>query len=189
MEWYYAKDGQQAGPVGADEIRNLKASGALSDSDLVWNESMTEWTPLGSVSEFSSSAPAAGAPATGAPATGVPATGAPAAGAPEAAPETASDQPAPALSPAPATAPADGQKVPTYLWQSIVCLVFCCLPAAIPALIFATKVEPAQARGDFAAAQDASAKARMWCWIAFGLGLVGFVLYVGLGVIGALSEA
>jgi hypothetical protein len=38
--WYYAVDGQQFGPVGDAELRELIATGRLRPRDLVWNESM-----------------------------------------------------------------------------------------------------------------------------------------------------
>ncbi|MEM6915959.1 MAG: CD225/dispanin family protein, partial [Verrucomicrobiota bacterium] len=101
--------------------------------------------------------------------------------------------PPPASAAAPATVAAaqpaaSGEKVPTYLWQSIVLLIFCCLPAAVVALVYSVKVDPALQQGDLAAAKEASSKAKMWCWIAFGLGLVGTIAYIGLIGLGAISE-
>lgn len=77
--------------------------------------------------------------------------------------------------------------VPNYLWQSIACTVLCCVPFGIPAIVFATKVGPALAIGDLAAAREASGKAKMWCWIAFGLGLFGGLAYIGLVVVAGVS--
>ncbi len=66
MEWYYSNDGEQAGPVTLDQLTELFQSGAVKPSDLVWNESMTEWTPIGNVGAFAASSlakePAAGSP-------------------------------------------------------------------------------------------------------------------------------
>lgn len=174
MEWYYASNGQQQGPVSQEQLVDLFSKGEVKSSDLVWNESMTDWIPFGNVPALSSSGsapvesavPAAAAATTTAAATGTPNV-------------TSSTLP-------PAGAGAD---IPNYLWQSIVCMVLCCLPLAIPALIFATKVKPAVEMGKLDEARDASKKAKMWCWIAFGVGLVVQVLYLGLIAVGAMAEA
>ena len=41
-EWYYTKSGQQQGPIGGSELKQLAASGKLSPSDLVWREGLAE---------------------------------------------------------------------------------------------------------------------------------------------------
>jgi general secretion pathway protein G len=68
---------------------------------------------------------------------------------------------------------------PSYLWQSIVVTVLCCLPLGIPAIIFSTKVKPAYVSGDYQGSLNASKKAKMWCLIALILGLIP--LPVGMG--------
>jgi hypothetical protein len=73
--------------------------------------------------------------------------------------------------------------VPNYLWQSIVVTACCCLPFGIAAIVFAAQVNTKLAAGDVSGAMESSRKAKMWCWIAFGLGLVS-----NLGVL-ALSLA
>lgn len=71
--------------------------------------------------------------------------------------------------------------VPTYLWQSIVVTICCCLPLGVVAIIFAAQVNSKLATGDLAAATDASNKARLFCWLAFGLGLVTQILFFMFG--------
>ncbi len=74
--------------------------------------------------------------------------------------------------------PAGGSAtVPNYLVPAIIS-IFCCWPLAIPAIIFATQVNGKVAAGDIAGAQDASKKAKMFSFIAIGLGLVAIVIYV-----------
>ncbi len=74
--------------------------------------------------------------------------------------------------------PAGGSAtVPNYLVPAIIS-IFCCLPLAIPAIIFATQVNGKVAAGDIAGAQDASKKAKMFSFIAIGLGLLAGVIYV-----------
>jgi len=62
--------------------------------------------------------------------------------------------------------------VPNYLWQSIVCTVCCCLPFGVAAIVFAAQVNTKLAVGDVQGAMESSRKARLWCWISFGFGLV-----------------
>lgn len=46
MEWYYAKDDQQHGPVPEAELYRLARSGELSPDDLIWNPAMGDrWAP------------------------------------------------------------------------------------------------------------------------------------------------
>jgi len=53
-QWYYAKSGQQHGPVSQEELVTLLRSGGLDPSkDLVWNQSMPDWRPASQVPELS----------------------------------------------------------------------------------------------------------------------------------------
>src|ERR1051325_11034352 len=86
--------------------------------------------------------------------------------------------------------PAGGSAtVPNYLVPAIIS-IFCCWPLAIPAIIFATQVNGKVAAGDVAGAQDASKKAKMFSFLAIGLGLLVIICYVifvlVLGVGGAM---
>jgi len=55
-QWYYAKSGQQHGPVTAEELRAMAAQGALSPQDMVWAQSLPQWEPAGRVAELGISA-------------------------------------------------------------------------------------------------------------------------------------
>ncbi len=81
-------------------------------------------------------------------------------------------------------------KVTNYLWQSIVVTVLCCLPLGIPAIVFAAKVNGLVAAGKIEEAQDASQKAKMWCWIALGCGLVAGIIQLVLqfGLLGLAAS-
>jgi len=88
--------------------------------------------------------------------------------------------------------PAGGSAtVPNYLVPAIIS-IFCCWPLAIPAIIFATQVNGKVAAGDIAGAQDASKKAKMFSFIAIGLGALLIVCYVLffliLGIGGSMSR-
>jgi hypothetical protein len=72
--------------------------------------------------------------------------------------------------------PPPGALIPNYLVQSILVTLCCCLPIGVVAIIFAAQVNSKLAAGDVTGAQEASRKARMFCWLAFGLGLVAFII-------------
>ena len=80
--------------------------------------------------------------------------------------------------------PAGGSAtVPNYLVPAIIS-VFCCWPLAIPAIIFAVQVNNKVTAGDIAGAQDASKKAKMFSFIAIGLGVLCIIIYVIMLVLG-----
>ena len=80
--------------------------------------------------------------------------------------------------------PAGGSAtVPNYLVPAIIS-IFCCWPLAIPAIIFATQVNGKVAAGDIAGAQDASKKAKMFSFIAIGLGVALWLIYGIMMILG-----
>ncbi len=78
--------------------------------------------------------------------------------------------------------------VPNYLVQSILVTVLCCLPFGIPAIIFASQANSRKAAGDYAGGLEAANKAKLWCWVSFGVGVFITIIYLALAVIGALAE-
>jgi GYF domain 2 len=44
VQWYYARNDQQFGPVSAAELKQLADAGKLSPNDLLWREGMDAWT-------------------------------------------------------------------------------------------------------------------------------------------------
>jgi hypothetical protein len=78
--------------------------------------------------------------------------------------------------------------VPNYLVFAILVTVLCCLPAGIPAIVYAAQVNGKLQAGDIAGAQLASKNAKMWCWISAGVGLAVGLLWGILAAIGALSS-
>ncbi len=85
--------------------------------------------------------------------------------------------------------------VPNYLVLAIISL-FCCTPLGIVAIIFAAQVNGKVAAGDIAGATDSSKKAKMFSYIAIGLGLAGILCYVlfilvmgiGMGIAGSTNN-
>ena len=71
MNWHYAKDGEQKGPVTEEELKQLFESGQISSSDLVWKEGMSEWSGYGSVFQASTSDSSEGDASPPAPTTAV----------------------------------------------------------------------------------------------------------------------
>lgn len=80
------------------------------------------------------------------------------------------------------------QKIPNYLAQSILVTLFCCLPFGIAAIVFASQVNSKVMAGDIQGAMDSSSKAKMWCWLAFGIGIVVNILWL-LVQIGAAAAS
>lgn len=75
----------------------------------------------------------------------------------------------------------------TYLVFAIIATVICCLPFGIPAIISATKIDKAQAAGDFMGAKEAAKKAKMWTIISAAAMGVFAILYVILIVLGVAA--
>jgi hypothetical protein len=86
-------------------------------------------------------------------------------------------------SPPPASGTPD--QVPNYLIPAIISAL-CCLPLGVVAIIFAAQVNGKVAAGDMAGAFNASRKAKMFSYIAIGLGLALWVCYFifGAGLVG-----
>lgn len=83
------------------------------------------------------------------------------------------------------------QQAPTqisnYLVQAILCTIFCCLPFGITAIVFAAQVNTKIAAGDIQGAMASSEKAKMWCWISFGTGIVVGIIYIIAAVLSRTS--
>ena len=166
--YHVGRNGQQTGPFSIDQLKAMAANGDLLPTDLVWKEGMAGWEPASTLPGVFESAAVAATPTY------------PAAPAP---------QPAPV---AQATVlPPAGTQVENYLVWAILSTICCCIPFGIPAIVFASQVNSKLALGDVAGAREASRKAKMWCWIAFGAGLlvgiIGTILQVVAGAAAAAS--
>jgi hypothetical protein len=80
-----------------------------------------------------------------------------------------------------------GATIQNYLVFAILSTVLCCPATGIPAIIYAAQVNGKVLAGDLAGAKTASNNAKMWCWISFGVGLAGTVIWILLMVLGILS--
>jgi hypothetical protein len=81
-----------------------------------------------------------------------------------------------------------GTTIQNYLVFAILTTVLCCLPAGIPAIVYAAQVNGKLQAGDMAGAKAASDNAKMWCWISFGLGLGVIVVYGILATVGLIGS-
>ena len=65
-------------------------------------------------------------------------------------------------------------RVPSYLGWAIALLICCwpAWPAGIAAVVYASRTESRLAEGDAVAARESSRKAKIWCWVTFGAGIV-----------------
>ena len=50
MDWYYAQDNQQAGPVSDEKLAPLIQSGAITPATLVWHSGLAGWQPFATAS-------------------------------------------------------------------------------------------------------------------------------------------
>jgi predicted nucleic acid-binding Zn ribbon protein len=80
----------------------------------------------------------------------------------------------------PASGTPAGAYLPNYLAPAVVVTIFCCMPLGLVALIFAAQVNGRQIAGELEKARESSKSARLWCWIAFGVGIVFWTLYITL---------
>ena len=84
-------------------------------------------------------------------------------------------QPAPQYSqPAPAYVAAP--RIPSHMVWAIVTLILCFWPTGIVAVVYASQVGNKLALGDYAGAQESSHKAKVWCWVTFGIAMAGIVI-------------
>ncbi len=78
-----------------------------------------------------------------------------------------------------AARPVSPQSLPkSWLAESILVTLFCCMPFGIPAIVNAAKVESRFYAGDFEGATLASANAKKWTVLSFWLGLSCILLYI-----------
>ncbi len=60
VDWYYARDGREIGPVDEGQIATLVRDGAIGLSTLVWHEGMGDWQPYGELGPQAAAPPVAG---------------------------------------------------------------------------------------------------------------------------------
>jgi hypothetical protein len=90
-------------------------------------------------------------------------------------------------------APPPPPQIPNYLVQSILVTlmtcVTCCIPIGAVALYFSLQVNSRLQAGDVPGAMQASKNAKLWCWIAFGIGVAVFAINMAFGMLAAILAA
>ena len=66
----------------------------------------------------------------------------------------------------------------TWMAESILVTIFCCLPFCIAGIVFAAKVSSLYAAGQYEEAVEASNNAAKWTKIGFFVGLAVMVIYM-----------
>lgn len=66
----------------------------------------------------------------------------------------------------------------TWMAESILVTIFCCLPFGIAGIVFAAKVSSLYAAGQYEEAVEASNNAAKWTKIGFFVGLAVMVIYI-----------
>ena len=61
---------------------------------------------------------------------------------------------------------------------AILSTLCCCLPFGIVAIVYAAQVDGKYAAGDYQGAVDSANKAKTWCWVSFGIGIVVTIISV-----------
>ena len=175
--WYFMKDGTQYGPIPEEQIRTMARDGNLNQDDLVWSEGMASWVAAAEVGIFEFPAPPPPPP---------PQYTAP----PPPPPQYQAPPPQYGAPPPYPSAPAFGSAgadIPNYLPWAIVATLFCCLPAGVVAIVFASKANSAKAIGDFEGARKAAEHAKISLIVSVGLGLLVVVFYIFAAIVGNLQ--
>ncbi len=81
------------------------------------------------------------------------------------------------------------QTVSNYLVWSILATVLCCMPPGIVAIVYAAQVNSKLQSGDVAGAIKSSKNAKLWCWVAFGVGIVVIILGFVFGLFSAMMNS
>lgn len=70
--------------------------------------------------------------------------------------------------------------IDTWLWQSIVATVLCCLPLGIPGIVFASQAQTEINNRNYPLAQEKAKQAKTFTLISGGLGLLMWFGWIGL---------
>src|SRR5262245_7644099 len=62
VQWYYARNNEQFGPVSAGELKQLAEARQLSPDDVLWREGMEAWTTAASLRGLFAETPSADTP-------------------------------------------------------------------------------------------------------------------------------
>jgi hypothetical protein len=168
--YYYLNGNQRVGPFPAEQFSQQP----VGPDTLVWTDGLPDWKRRADVPEINALflgqqpvAPPAYQPQPG----GYPAQG--------------YQQPYPQQMYG--SAPMGYSPPKTWLVESILVTLFCCLPFGIVGIINAAKVENRFRMGDLQGAKQASDEAGRWTKISFFVAIGGWILYMALIFMGIVA--
>ncbi|MCM1483556.1 MAG: CD225/dispanin family protein [Muribaculaceae bacterium] len=173
MNYYVARDGQPQGPFTPQQL----AQQGITPDTLVYNETMKDWTPAGNVPELQAYVLGGAQPVSDLPNGGFTPCNTPQP--PYQQPYQQQQYQQPFQQPCPKT----------WLVESILVTLFCCLPFGIVGIVKAAGVSSAYNVGDYQRAIHASADAGKWTKIGFFCGIAGILLYVLFFVVLGIGAA
>lgn len=75
-----------------------------------------------------------------------------------------------------------------WLWQAIAATLLCCMPFGIVSIIFATRVNSLYYSGQYAEAEQASKKAKLWVILSVIVFFINLVVSIIMFVMGDYEE-
>ena len=146
MKKYFYTDGTtNFGPFTLEELKEKH----ISRDTMVWFQELGEWKHAETVSELNELFLLAPPPLPGVTATGIAQTNK-------------------------SSVPVDLKPPKTWLVESILATLLCCLPFGIVGIVYASKVETRFYAGDLVGAVKASSSAETWTLVSLFFGLFGF---------------
>lgn len=76
----------------------------------------------------------------------------------------------------------------THLTKAILITIFCCLPFGIASIIHASRVSSSYVLGNYDYALEQSRKADKWANIGLIVGIVYYLIYMGIVLAAVISE-
>ncbi|MCI9607949.1 MAG: DUF4339 domain-containing protein [Muribaculaceae bacterium] len=159
-------------PQGPFNIEQLRARGITPDT-LVYNEQLGNWTPAAQVPELATYLFGGAQNPMSLPNGGY---------------QSCNQPPYPQYAPGMADNQMPQVAPKTWLVESILVTLFCCLPFGIVGIIKAASVDSKFRSGDYAGAQLASQEAGKWTKWGFFCGIGVSVLYLLLVLLGAVGS-
>ena len=187
MQYYFIQNGQQMGPF---TIEQLRAYNITPETDM-WCEGMTNWAKAKTIPSLAPLFAGMGMGQTPPGYQGNTSYGQQQSYGPQG--YQAYQQPGyqqPGYQQPYQQQPSNGGFPPkTWMVESILVLIFCCLPFGIVGVVYASKVDGLYHSGRYAEAEEASRNAGKWTKLGFFIGLAVIALYIILIAAGVLTTA
>jgi hypothetical protein len=149
MEYFYTDGTTNFGPFTLEQLKEKN----ITPVTKIWYSGLSGWTAANEIPEL--------------------------AGILASSPPPVNPPPPPQPAPSASVNYMQGRPPKTWLVESILVTLFCCLPFGIAGIIYASRVESKFYAGDHSGAQQASIDAGKWTKIGFWIGLIVLVIYFG----------